>query len=235
MTYKKGLIKMWNLLFPVYFSPENEDGGGSSGSGEQNTDNSGTQAGTANAIDWSKIDPNTIPENVLKQNKAYTKTLDESINRRKEIKTLKDAISKLQTEEETQTAPTNSETENTQNPVLAELERQLKTITERLSAQDAENLNAWRKMAGERTGIKSEFILNNLQGKNFDELLTKAQDIAKELGISPPPSETGSLGNPVQQKDASFREAVKRRMTGGDAYDPYDPNFHKAAGGGYSD
>lgn len=77
------LMDKRNLL---YFDTDEGAGGATDGASE------GEQGSTVPQIDWSKIDPSTIPVDVIKQNPEYKQVLDESIKRRQKIAKLTETL-----------------------------------------------------------------------------------------------------------------------------------------------
>lgn len=71
---------------PLYFDTDEGAGGATDGASE------GEQGNTVPQIDWTKVDPSTIPLEVIKQNPEYKQVLDESIKRRQKIAKLTETL-----------------------------------------------------------------------------------------------------------------------------------------------
>lgn len=233
-------MKWFEFMFPVYFSPDDSGNGG--GSGDSQGD--GNSGGATATIDWSKVDPASIPADLLKKTPAYTNLLDENVKRRQtntELKKQFDDLSRKLNPEgnEEGTTPVTNNTNNTGlSPDVAayfeKLTQSIESVNQRLEKQDAETLTGWRSAAAEKYGIKSEFVRDNLQGKNQAEVFANAEKIATDLGIALP-QDSSNVGNPNNQNNAAFRARVQSYMDGASSNDPYNTAFQRASGGGVID
>lgn len=230
-------MKWFQLMHPAYYSPDDLGGGGGSGDPESNK-NGGS--GATPTIDWSKVDPASIPADLVKKTGAYTTVLDESVKRRQANSELKKELdnlsSKLNPEDKPADTPkTNANTPDSINPDLAsffeKLTQSIDAVNQRLDKQDTETLSDWRKNAAEKYGIKSEFVRDALTGKSQAEVFANAEKVATDLGIALPQN-SQNVGNPNNQNNAAFRARVHGYMDGSSSNDPYDPSFQKNAGGG---
>lgn len=230
---------MFNLLNPfyLYMSPDDNGAGGGSGDPAINEDNS--QGGdTSQQIDWSKVDPNSIPETVLKNNKAYTKVLDEAVTRRQTIKSLRDQLSENKPQDQgNANKPDQPQTSDAISQQLKTLSDTVQGLVTLAQTQQTQSLIEFRKQAAEAYGIKSDSIRDRLQGNDMTSIFADAEKVAKELGIQPPPVQNGSrIGNVNGQRDKSVLARVEARIKGNDnAVDPYSPDLHSALGGGIFD
>lgn len=234
-------LRRENAEFPINLSElrawfaEGEEN--NSGEGEDHENGStGNTEGKTEKVDWSKVSVADIPETLLKETPAYKKVLNESIERRQKIKSLREQMSKLESEEETTdtNSKTKTENQNTQNQDETQEEpawvKEMRLFKESLEKINQNNLVDWRKVAGEKTGLKGS-VLDNLTGTTLQEVLASAQKIASELGIAPP-SGNDSVGNPAQTRDKTVLERAKKILNGENGQEVFNPNVHKQMGGG---
>lgn len=213
------LIK--NLIYPFILMDEDEKGGSGGNQNQDKQENNQNQ----NQIDWSKVNPNDIPENLINQHPAHKRVVDESIDRRKKISALNKQLDELNGQENQEDTTKTEEQNKNEVPAWAqEIMNQFKSL-------QTSNLAGWRELAGKATGLKGA-ILNKINGNSYDEVLTEAKSIATELGIQPPILETGNVGNPAQERDKGFQEKVRNRMINRDAINSFDPDVQRNLGGG---
>lgn len=193
---------------------------------ESNTDDKNTNVIDLSKIDWSKIDPNMIPEDVLKKTKPYEKILNEAVSRRQKIKDLNKQIDQFN--EGTQDQPEIKKPE-----VTDDMPEWAKALVATINNQQTQNLAEWRTQAAEATGIKSDFVRDNLQGKNYGEVLAQATKIATDLGISPPkPKNPITAANPSGDQRTSLAKQAMERLTNGNGAQVFSPELQKGIGGG---
>lgn len=146
-----------------------QDEGGAAGTGE------GEQA--APQIDWSTIDPSTIPAEVVKKTSEYKGVLDESISRRKTIAALKDTLEdKPQVPENKNTVPSG---EDAPPAWAAAIIQRLDSIEQMNSAKD---VNALRQAIAKEAGWTPE---QAAKLSSTDEAGIKAEiaDFEKTFGL----------------------------------------------------
>lgn len=215
---------MFKLFSPFYMDVDE----GSGSSADTTTEKTTT---TVTPIDWSTVDVSKIPEEVVKKHTAYTKVLDESIQRRQKISELRKLTS--EEKEETKTEPIKTDVIPVND--FSRLEKIVQDLTETIQGERSSNLEGWRKQAAEEYGLKGNKIIGTLTGKSFDEVMADAKSIADELGIPKPVKQPGKVGNATNQTNRSALEQAKKRMNGTDAHDVYGMDFQRSMGGGYVD
>ncbi len=177
------------------------------------------------AIDWTKIDLTTVPEDVIKSHPLYKGVLDESINRRKEIATLK------------ANQPADKTTETPKEPVteLDKVMAQLNKVNEFITEVSKDRDLGVRKSAAKTAGIPEEFA-SRLSGTNYDEYLADAQALKPLVGTTGNNkiTDNSSPTNPANsgERDKSMFNQMKARMNGQASVNPFSPGFQKQAGGG---
>jgi hypothetical protein len=217
-----------------WFAGEDESGGG-------NDENSGEDNGTATAnIDWSTIDPNSIPDDVLKKTSGYQKLLEESIQRRKKLSAGKQTTENKKPKaqkpaDEVEDDENESEDTDRTDPVISELRNQIAELQK-------DRLTNFKIMAASRVGLdptnKSHMRL--IEGNNLEEMMTSAKEVAKDLGIDPEkpkirynPDGTAIPANPSgTQKDSTMSKRIRDRITGNIADNPFDTGRQRMTGGG---
>lgn len=182
-------------------------------------------------IDWSKLDPNAIPDTVLKNTKAYKDVLTESVDRRKKIAELNKQLTALTAEENTQDQTDKGKEKPQDNLNTEEIPAWAKSLIDELKAQKSQTINAWRKQAAEATGITSTFVQENLQGESYEQVLAQATQIAKDLNIKPPTKQI-TPANPAGEDHVSKAKAAMERITKGDGAQVFSPEMQTALGGG---
>ena len=230
---------MFDLLNPFYLYMSPDDNGNGGGSSDPNSEDSSQGGDNSQGIDWSKVDPNSIPESVLKNNKAYSDVLTETIQRRQTIKELREKLTdKPQNQEKSKDEPNQN-----QSQIPNELQQQLDSMKEIMQGlvqnaqnQQAQSIAALRQQAAVKFGIKSDAVRDRLQGNDATTIFADAEKVAKELGIQAPPDRTGKVGNPNIQRDKAVLNRVEAMIQGKrNPVDPYSPDLHAALGGGYVD
>lgn len=228
------MINWLNALHPNWYMEADKGDGSGEKKDESQGDKSENKEETKSEIDWTKIDPTAIPEDLIKKNPAYKTVLDESVRRRQEIKKLRDDAKKLGTEEEAEDKSSvkkdNAESNKEEIPAWA------KQILDEFNAMKGSSLETWKQEAATEYGIKSKTVIKTLEGKTKDEVFASAKTIAEELGIpKPAPSPANpkiSVGNPNQQRDKSVLEQAKARMRGTETVNIFDPKVQEKLGGG---
>lgn len=224
---------MFDLLTP-YLYMATDDGGNGGSSGDPADDKGDPQGGDTQEIDWTKIDPNAIPETVLKNTKAYKDLLDESVDRRKTISKLKgDTKDKPQNQDNADQNQVPDEIKNT----IKELTQTVQGLVKLAETQQTQTLAQIRQEAAEQYGLKSDRLRDRLQGSDRASIFKDAEEVAKELNIQPPPKQNGRVGNVTMERDKTIQNKVEARIRGANSssIDPYSPDLHSALGGGIVD
>lgn len=174
---------------------------------------------TPTPIDWSKISPSDIPEEIVRKNPVYVKVLDESIERRKEIAALKK-----------NTAAPKEESANEENPILSAL----KQVQEELAA--LKQLRDQDTKVSVRERVKAEFKLADddmefITGDTYEALSDKARKyVAKTV------TQASAAANGTEATKKALHERMLELAKAGDMavrQDVFDTNAHLKSGGGY--
>jgi flagellar biosynthesis GTPase FlhF len=147
-------MNWFNLLHPVWYMEADKG----DGTDVKVTDGSEKKE---TAIDWTKIDASTIPEDLIKKNPAYKTVLDESVKRRQEIKKLKDDALKLGSDEEEKPVKKEETKEKEE-----EAPSWAKQIIEEINALKSGSLESWKQEAADEFGIKSKSVIKTLGRKD---------------------------------------------------------------------
>lgn len=195
------------------------------------TANKDTSQGSDNkstpTIDWSKIDITQIPADVIKKSPVYKEVLDESINRRKQIKDIK---SKINAEDDGETPPAKKEPVSTQTPT-DDLAKQLETLTKLVTGLVTKDVAANKEVVGTKFGLSKEQA-GFITGNTVEEMEASAKQIATTFGIKPPASGAGA-SNPGSGVDDGLVARLKAKVTGSDTMsNPFDPGVQRMTGGG---
>lgn len=129
------------------------------------------------AIDWTKIDPNSIPEDVVKKTKFTKSVLDESIARRKKIAELKGQLEALESdspEDKPAAKPDKVET-STDMPAWAKAMMDKIEAIETASTVDARKALVAEAMKETRLPDGSEAFIH---GNTKEEILASAKALA---------------------------------------------------------
>lgn len=166
------------------------------------------------AIDWSKVDPKSIPANLIKANPTYAEVLSESIQRRQELKAVKDQIAGTQKPaEQAQTNPN----EQGFAKELAEIRAQLAEVTKVAS------------QAGRKALVDQAIEAHNLPsssaawitGNTPDEIKAQAAELSKTF-LTPNASGSTGAGSVATPQD-KIRAAIQARIKGTNgAIDPVE-------------
>jgi len=196
-----------------------------------------TSSGVKNAIDWSSVNWSQVevPEEVITSHKTYKSVLTESIDRRKEISTLKGQL------EELTVKPSEIQGTDSDDPMVKTLSALTKTIEglqARLDNQDREVMreNIARKHSLPIDDKDGSNYLQLIQGVTEEEMERSATALAsliKPTNSQQPPSSKSPGNSGTHDPEASLRRRVSDRLTGkADAVSPFDPGVHRQKGGG---
>lgn len=164
--------------------------------------------GAAVSIDWTAIDPTTIPEAVLKAHPLYEAVLRESIERRRTIAELK---AKLPAEK--QEAQAKPETPAANDP-LAALSAKLDgvlTVIETMQNQQLEALRAGQRLAAVKAANLPEGAAAFVQGETPEEMQESAKSLAALMPVVPA---NGGIGNAGAQGEGAFKRQLRERLAG---------------------
>lgn len=173
-------------------------------------------------VDWTKIDPTTIPVDVLKRSPEYTRVLEESIARRKLIADLRSQVTKDDPQPETP-KPTPPVTDV--NPEIKEALDFIKELRKQQSEQSAIDL---RRKAAAEVGLEPDDH-EVLKGSTYDELVASGRQFVKRFGLG-----SGRVGDGGQAPIDTMRTRLVERMKSGGSNpdDIFDPAFQRSKGGG---
>lgn len=198
------------------------------------TDESGGGTPEPVVIDWNAIDPTAIPAEIVKNTPAFKEVLNESIERRKKIRSLvEETKPKEASRTKTATAAQTEDTPSGEDDPLSVLRHELSEIKSVLTRQQEISLSQWKEQAIAQTGLPKE-MADRIKGSSFSEILADAQALAKYMNITPPPS--GSASNPTYQPDESRRELIRKKTLGEwNPTRPFDPGLQRQLGGGFTE
>lgn len=187
----------------------------------------GTPTNQPAAIDWSKVDPNSIPTDVIKKHPEYTVVLKETIERRQTIKQLKDQLNG--TEEQPAQAPVVPKDKPTgENDRISRLENLIESLATTIQTQTVTSVRE-RVAAEFKLDLKDEVTNRLLRGSNEQELTASAKDI-----LALRQTTTTSPGNPGGYKsNESLKQRVMAGIKGGqEATSVFSPEVQSDMGGG---
>lgn len=189
----------------------------------------GTPTNQPAAIDWSKVDPTTIPADVVKKHPEYTTVLKETIERRQTIKQLKDQLNGQEGEPAPQPPVAPKDVKPTgDDDRFNKLEKLIESLATTIQTQ---TVNTTReKVAAEfKLDLKDEVTNRLLRGSNEQELIASAKDILALKQTS-----TTSPGNPGGFKNnESLKQRVMQGIKGGqEATSIFSPDVMSDMGGG---
>lgn len=198
------------------------------------TDESGGGGPEPSPIHWESVDPSTIPVEVIKSTPAFKEVLDESIERRKKLKALSEA---MKNEKPGSLGNDSGSAENkpldSASDVLEILRQELSEIKSALTKQQEASMRQWKDQALALTGLPKE-MADRIKGNSFEEVLADAQTLAKYLNITPP--QAGRTANPSYQTDESRREIIRKKVLGQwNSVRPFDPGLQRQLGGGFTE
>lgn len=177
----------------------------------------------AQTIDWSKIDPKTIPDTVVKQTTAFGDVLTESVQRRQEIKALKEQIKPVETPAEIKLdadTPEWAKALVAQNKALADKLSQVETLASK-GGRDA-LIQAAIKANNLPTGSE-----NWITGKTNEEITAQAAELSKTFLT---PQAGGSAGNGGTETQVDkVRAEIARRINRSGPIDPVEGSFFNPA------
>lgn len=183
-------------------------------------------------IDWSKIDPTKIPEDVIKKTPGYKKVLDESVTRRKKLQEVKKTAKPVQREE-----PVDDDDDGDDvgtNSEIEMLKRQLNALVEVQS-------KSLRVQAAEKAGLDptNDVHMQLITGNDLTEMLASAKRVADAFGIKPNAkrnqrnSADSIDANPGNEQEMNaMRKKIRERLDGGVASNPFEPGTQRMIGGG---
>lgn len=181
------------------------------------------------AIDWSSVNVDDIPADVLKQHPLYREVLAESITRRQTIAQLKAALGDNAPQSGAQPAQPAKQAEDDR---LAALQEMVNQLTSRIEQDAKARVERTRALAIETYGIPAE-LHDMVVGETEDEILARA----KKLGtfIVPQPHKGSTpVGNTnsATNADDELLSKVKARLTGADVQNVFAPGVQRTMGGG---
>lgn len=164
-------------------------------------------------IDWSKVDPKSIPESVIKANPTYANVLTESIQRRQELKALKDQQAAPKPADNAQ--PQQQGTNDALVKQLAEMQAQIKTLSEKADRSSRQGLIDAAVEAHNLPAGAAAWIT----GTTPDEIKAQAAELSKTFLTPNAGGSTG--GGSVATAQDKIRAAIKARIQG--TTGPIDP------------
>ena len=174
-------------------------------------------------IDWAKVnwDEVDIPVDVIKKQGIYRDVLAETMERKAKIKELQRT---LEAREESE-RPTNEET--SENPVLKNLLKQVQSLAEIVSAQQAAAVVSKRELLAKAAGIP-EGLWSLIPDGTEEEMRETIERIKPFVGTPESAAPIGVTG--VDNVDALVKGL--REKLEGKADSPYDIGVQKKLGGG---
>jgi hypothetical protein len=199
-------------------------GAGSSEQGQQSN---------SQVIDWNKVDLASVPETLVKEHPAFKKVLGETIERRQQIKTLREQLEALEGEKPTQQQQVAKPDAANQSDLAAQLARLSQEMAD-IRNQTSQSLRAdLVKSAIKRNNLPDEAI-QFVQGNTQAEIDASAAALVALAGSSGN-SSAGNAGGGNASSD-NLRRAIQERVRGkGDPISktsPFDVGIQRQKGGG---
>lgn len=165
-------------------------------------------------VDWSKIDPASIPENIIKATPQFKEVLSESVERRQAIKALKEQVGLVDAPKTDKPA---TPTQPDDMPAWA------KQMMERVEKAEKAALEGGRKtlinQALETHNLPAE-AARWITGGTLEEITSQAAELAKTFMTPGVGGSSGDGGQPATQQDR-LRTAILTRVKG--QAGPIDP------------
>lgn len=177
-------------------------------------------------IDWSSIDPEQIPFDVLKKTSAYREQRQEAIENRLKAKEVIQNIDQKQEQESTDsTDPLMKE--------LNELRQMVQNITQQTEQQKRESLA--RRVLKENSLPDNDDLITLVTAGDVDEdvMVERVKALQGLRGKPVPPNKTSAGGQEATDALDGIRKRIKDRLSGNYSESPFDALTHKRQGGGY--
>ena len=172
------------------------------------------------SIDWSKVNLEDVPVDLIKKHPQYKQVLDESIQRRHEIKELKQKLPEQ--------APEQPEVKDNSADEMPAWAKQLMDSVSTITQERNQNV---RVKAAQEAGLP-EKLASKLSGTTYEEYLADANDVAATLGIKKQKEGGEPLNPSAADTTDNLRQAVRRVRKGEDRVDMFSASEQKTLGGG---